>query len=361
MVRNGIRAIALAAVWIVAFGQIAAAQPAANGSGLWVGGQLYISEFQGKALKTSGKPAAGIAFGSPDFSNPSSMAFDSHNNLWIGFFEVAGRIQNQPVVGISRADIAALLSGALVKPIILHSRGGANPFATPFSIAFDAAGDLWVSSEGQKTGLVELTPKQIAKSGAPTPTIFITEANFVPTAIRFDGSDNLWVTRFQSGTTLQQFLRFAPGDRAASGAPNPGLTVDIPNGLHPVDLAFDGSGNLWTAGVIANNEVVEMFSAGDLSGSGEISPTPAVSITSTAFGGPFAGPCIAGIDFDRAGDLWVSTQAANGCSGVNQIVEFTPSQLSGGGDLTPSVVLAQNRRKTNFFSPGPIRFGPTLP
>jgi hypothetical protein len=89
MVRNyrtGIRAIALAAAGIVAFAmQVAGAEPAAIGRGLWVGGTRYFSEFQGKALKSSGIPRARIAFGSNAFFDPTSMTFDRHNNLWAGF------------------------------------------------------------------------------------------------------------------------------------------------------------------------------------------------------------------------------------------------------------------------------------
>jgi hypothetical protein len=61
------------------------------------------------------------------------------------------------------------------------------------------------------------------------------------------------------------------------------------------------------------------------------------------------------------GDLWVSVGTNNDeCEAAQQIIEFTPGQLSTGGDLTPSVTILQNKKQTNLIAPGPIRFGPTL-
>jgi hypothetical protein len=89
-----------------------------------------------------------------------------------------------------------------------------------------------------------------------------------------------------------------------------------------------------------------------------------VSITSSSFGKlNGTGSCIGGIDFDRSGDLWVSVGTDNADCGGNtatEVVEFTPSQLSVGGNLTPSVTIGQNMKKTNLFLLGPISIGPTI-
>lgn len=138
--------------------------------------------------------------------------------------------------------------------------------------------------------------------------------------------------------------------------------MNLPDLVFPVNFAFDGTGNLWLAGSNSHNDVLEMISSSDLGGSGETSPSAAVTITSSAFGNLVGtGSCIGGVDFDRSGDLWVSVGTANAdCEADTQVVEFTPGQLSAGGNLTPAVIIAQNGAKTNLFLPGPISFGPEI-
>jgi len=353
--------------------QIAAAKPAAKPKeepqGLWVGGSQYISEFQGKALKRSGDPRANLAFRSSAYTGPVSITFDTHNNLWAIYY--ASDYNLGSVIELSRADLASLKSGNPVKPKVITP----YPYIFPDQLAFDASGDLWIAaSQDPVSEIIELLPSQIKKSGAPSPTISITSSDFAPGAIRFDASDNLWVVQFQipyEPPNSIQMGRYAAGDRAISGPATPGLIVNLPDFVSVVDFAFDNSGNLWLAGSISPtpywtstiNDTLEMISAADLTGTGEVSPAAAVTITSSAFGIPDSGGgCLGGIDFDRSGDLWVSV-AANypHCPADAQLVEFTPSQLSTGGNLTPSVTISQNAKGTNLFTPGPLRFGPTVP
>jgi len=351
-------ALAMAAILALSI-QIAAAEPAAKEKpqGLWVANENYISGFQGSALERGGEPRPRLSFRIKDYLNPLSMTFDRHNNLWVtslatddGFF---------PILEISPADIASLKSGKPVKRrVVFPERGAVGvPIAPWTSLAFDAAGNLWVSSFATQSGIMEFSPSQIKKS-APSRSILI--AFPFPGPIRFDSSDNLWVS---AGSV--QLWKFAPSDRAASGAPNPGLKVTLPDGFGGVqDFAFDSSGNLWLAGAVfpvtGTVDQIDMISAGDLVGTGEISPPASLTITSSAFGtessGSPGGICLGGIDFDHSGDLWVSTH----CDPDTHLIEFTPDQLSIGGILTPSATIGQNSTKTNLALPGPIRFGPAI-
>jgi len=337
--------------------QIASAKPVETPSALWVTGYDYISEFHGMALKQSGKTVPNLEFGNKSLFNPESIAFDSDQNLWIAY---EGTAKGPPVViEISRGKLASLSGNSVNVKVKLRSKKNTDvPFVLPRSLAFDAADDLWVSDPG-RNGVMELLPDQIKHSGAPTPTILISASNFIPQVIRFDTSDNLWVDEFQS-TNPQQIWQFAPAARAASGTPNPGLVVNLPDGITPVDFAFDSSGDLWLAGSSFSVDTLEMIAADDLSGTGEISPSAAVTITSPAFGTLIGtGSCLGGIDFDVSGDLWVSVGANNpNCDADTQIVEFTPGQLSSGGSLTPSLTINQNGAETNLYLPGPVRFGP---
>jgi len=327
-----------------------------------VAGYQYVSEFQGAALQASGDPPANLVVASSPFEGPLSIAFDSHNGLWITF-EVIPDNFPPSVIGISRGDLNSIKRGKHVTPkVIVTPR-------FPAKLAFDRSDNLWITSDTSVAGklqadIVELRRIQLETTGKHKPKTSITSPGFNPWVMRFDASDNLWIAQFLLASNSVQMLRFAPKDRHASGPARPGLIVNLPYINFVVDFAFDSAGNLWVAGAGSNGDVLEMISAGDLTGTGEVSPTAAMTITSSAFGVlfPSSGSCLGGIDFDNSGDLWVSVGAGDGDCQVNtQLVEFTPSQLSVGGNLAPSVTIGQNPQKTNLFFPGPIRFGPTLP
>jgi len=332
--------------------------------GLWVDGFNYILEYQGRALVRGGEPHPRLKFGNPDFSNAPSIAFDQKRDLWFVYYSDLSALPE--IVEISRGEVAALASGGRIRAKVVLVQIGytTTGLSGPYSIAFDRSGDLWTSVYG-KNGLMEFLPDQIAASGTPTPSIFITAPNFNPRVIRFDDSENLWVTQPVStqAPAPAQVWRFTPSERTASGAPDPSLVVDLPASFAPADIAFDSSGNLWTAGRTTDASVLLMFSAADISGTGEVAPAPSVTITSAAFGVPsiYGGICLSGLDFDSAGGLWLSVQA-NGveCVGNPQIVGFKPDELTSSGDLAPAVVIGQRSKRKRLQLPGAIRFGPKV-
>jgi hypothetical protein len=275
-------------------------------------------------------------------------------NLWITALNNF-RSGDVAIIEVRRADILSLKSGNAAKSRLVTPGGSGIESVGWFGIGFDAAADLFVSNGRDQ--LLQVAPNQLDKR-RPSPLIAISSKYWFPQVLRFDSSDNLWLS-----VGLNQLWKFAPSDRDASGAPNPGVKVDSPNGLGIQDFAFDSSGNLWLAGVLPGIgslvSEIEMISAGDLVGTGEISPLASLTITSSAFGinnAGLGGVCLGGIDFDHSGDLWVSAH----CDPQTHLIEFTPSQLSVGGDLTPSVTISPNSKKTNLASPGPIRFGPVI-
>ncbi len=342
--------------------------------GLWVGQENYNSEFQGKPLKQGGTPGSRVSFSDADGYSANSMAFDPHHNLWIGYQGVTRGDSRVAIVENVVSELAPLRRGkpAREKVVLLSHGSGPHPFENPAGIDFDHAGDLWLSNaagDAGQRGLMEFTPDQIKRSGKPSAAVFLHAEDFVPETLRFDTSDNLWAAQFplpaEPGFTMQ-ISRYSASDRAASGPATPGLVANLPDLTFPVNFAFDRARNLWVAGPGPHGDELAMISASDLSGSGEVSPSAAVIITSSAFGVLVGtGSCIGGIDFDSAGDLWASVGTDNadceGSTGDTSLVEFTPSQLRVGGNLTPSVIIGQNSTETNLFLPGPIRFGPPVP
>ncbi len=356
--RTIIRSLAIAAMLTFAI-PVPAADTAAKPQGLWVGGFQYFSEFQGNALLKSGTPKARLAFRSQVYNGPYSIAFDRHGDLWSVFSSINNSLP-PPAVEITHGDLAALASHGRAKPkLITISTDPTDPLVIPVDIDFDAEGNLWVSDDGRR--VVELLANQLKKTSTQTAALSIASPVASPSKLRFDRSDNLWVVEYPLpfDPSRPMIWRFAPGDRAVSG-PNPSLIVNLPEMLIPADFAFDSAGNMWLAGTASNSDEIEMISASDLIGSGQISPPADVIVTSAAFGSSY--DCIGGIDFDNSGDLWVSvgTDICGAGKVGDQLVEFSPSQLSMGGNLDPIVIIGQNSRKTNLFIPGPLRFGPTV-
>ena len=357
-------ATTLATVCCVLFsvGPVAAKQ--AKQQGLWVGGVRYFSEFQGTALTQSSTPKARLAFGSLDFEGPFSIAFDQNQNMW-AVFQILD-VSPSPALELTRHDFARLRSRHPVKPKlidILRSGSLTGQFVFPTSIGFDATGNLWAVDNARS--VIKLGADQLNQSGTQTAAVTITPQGSTPSNLRFDQSNNLWVVGyplpFDPSKTM--IWRFTPGDRTASGSANPSLIVNLPDQI-PVlgDFAFDNAGDLWIVASGSQGQELEMIAASNLTGSGEISPAAEITITSAAFGTAGAGSCLGGIDFDHSGKLWVSVGTDNAdCSANTQIVAFTPTQLSTGGNLTPSLIIQQNSNRTNLFLPGPIRFGPTVP
>jgi len=335
-------------------------------AGLWVGGSTALSEYQGRILQSGGGKKPNLIITSPDFSDAQSIAFDQAQNLWFSYLTDLSAFPH--IVELTRKQIARIANGGEVRPKVVLGLGiTGDAMLGPDFITFDSAGNLWVADTGAN-GIMELLPAQIAGSGSPTPTISITSINFHPGAVRFDGANNLWVEQFVSTPpappTSAQIWRFAPSDRAASGTANPSLTLDLPDSFFPSDIAFDSGGNLWATGWTTDTKqsFLVKYSAKDLASSGEITPTPSVTIGSVAFGEPSLDPCLAGLDFDAQGDLWASVQANQvDCIGKSQVVELTPDQLQSSGNVNPSVTIAETRVQKHQIFPGPVRFGPRVP
>ena len=147
----------------------------------------------------------------------------------------------------------------------------ASTSSGPSGLAFDSAGDLFVSLNGT---IMKYTP-----DGAGS--IFATTSSTLGGGLAFDSADNLYVTDFSSGS----IEKFTP-QGAQSVFANSGLS-------EPSALAFDSAGNLY----VAND--------GDYSGGPngtitKISPTGAASTFATGFSDA------EGLAFDVSGNLYVA-------------------------------------------------------
>jgi sugar lactone lactonase YvrE len=305
---------------------------------LWVAeqeeGNSELAEFSPGQLTTSGSPSPSLTLSGSGLTAPKDIRFDSGGNLWVD-----NSCFGCSVVEFSVSQLATSGSPAPVTALTpTGSEGG------PTDLAFDASGDLWVSfviaESGSSAGIVEYTPGQLTGSANPAPTVTLLESG-EPSSLTFDSSGGLWVAN--SDFSDPQVVEYAPSELGTSGDPTPGVvvsasaqTLSVPEGM-----AVDQSGDLWVVNA-GDGSVVE-YSAAQLGASGN--PTPVETIT--GLDAPLS------VAFDANGDLWVSNCGGD-CDGTGtadgSIAEFTPSQLTAGGDVAPSVSI------TGLGQPGALAF-----
>jgi sugar lactone lactonase YvrE len=260
-------------------------------------------------------PAATVAADStPSLDNPDGVALDAAGDAWVA------NVDANTLVEYSQAQLAA---GGTPTPVatITATNGSLDQ---PTGVAFDSAGNLWVTNIGSNT-LVEYTPGQLTAGGAQTPPVKITSdgANSLdaPYYLAFDAAGNLWVPNFMANTLVE----FTPDQLAASGGPTPAATISADSGHDlsgPASIEFDSAGDLWTA-AFWSSRLLD-YTPAQLS-TGAPAPTRTLAATS-----PTAAR------FDSAGDLWTTEYHAN------SVVEFNPAQVAAGGTPTPVDTITGN-------------------
>jgi sugar lactone lactonase YvrE len=215
---------------------------------------------------------------SPSSFYPGDIAFDSAGNLW------AGDSQTGDVIKYLAADIQG--SGTLSVSPALTVTGllPANDYLR--ALAFDAAGNLWVlfaSANPPGGSVLKLSAGQLVQSGAPSPTLVLDTSDLSsPMSMAFDAAGNLWVANTNLGPA-PSIVRFDASLLSGTGHVSTDSLVLTSSAIESPDgLAFDESGGLWVtnAGVTANN--ILNFTASQIQGSGTMSITPAIIIGTQA-------------------------------------------------------------------------------
>ncbi len=267
-------------------------------------GNLWVANY-GDNVSELGAPSYGIVKTIHGLS-PFGVAFDHAGSLYVSNTQSSAGVANSGNITIFNAT-----SLASRRPAITNTIGG---LSSPQDIAFDPGGNLWVA-DSYTGNLTEYGAASLASS----PTVVKTFNSKSLTTdlgtfqyLTFDQLGNLWADQGQtnpkaSGPTAVLVQVSAPALLQAS----PTLTKSFNDDWIPGGLAFDSCGDLWVAG------------SGALLGGGGISEFNASSLQGRNPKVSFEIPTSASaLTFDAGGDLWASQF-------TGKILEYSVSSLGG--------------------------------
>ena len=201
---------------------------------------------------TSNTPSAdpaGLAF-------PRGLVFDENGNLWVAdtsnsrVLEFVPPFMNGMSYSLELGKTIGLGTGACSSP----DRGLCNPTA----LAFDSNGDLWVVDNNNNRILKYTQPFTATES----PAIVLGQPDFVsktlgagpanlnyPWGLAFDVAGNLWVSDALNWRVLQYKPPFSNGEAATLVLGLPDFTSPSPSNLqvamsNPREIVFDKGGDL---------------------------------------------------------------------------------------------------------------------
>ncbi len=283
-------------------------------SGLWTvagvsGALVRLDPIQ---LVDTGKriPASVLTTPSAGLATVSAVAFADDGTLWVASQD------DSALLGFFPGTLGG--SGVRTADVIISSNHGS--LSAPAGLAFDRAGQLWVTNSGNGT-IVRFDPAQLV-SGAPTPAVTISGLSH-PTGVAIDRVGGMWFTDRVANTVS----RFTFGELARSGTPQPTVAIRSTGGSlsSPTGIAIDSSGALWVAN--AQTSTLASFGFDQIRDSG--ATVPRVLISSNVVGSMVFPE---GLAFDSAGSLWVVSIGG-------ELSKFTIDQLAATGNPVPSVHL----------------------
>jgi sugar lactone lactonase YvrE len=291
--------------------------PVPTSGKLWVGignapddsSMLGFEPASVAATRTSVADVAANTGGSDGFT------FDRAGNMWV----LGGTAADPPLARYRAVSFAS--DGDKDPDVIIDSLSFGASIPGPKVVAFDGAGNLWVSvvADGK---VVMFTAAQIAVTGHPTATVERTGIGS-PQGLAFDSAGNLWVAAQDD----EALIRIDAANLATSGSGGDlAITVQTPSDiktLRPVGLAFDGTGNLW----VNHEGTIVRIPVADQAGTGAKTIMPTIQITTDTLTLPV------GIAFDQDGGLWFAHEAG-------KFARLGPTQLGASGEVTPEVIVS---------------------
>ena len=197
---------------------------------------------------------AANTFGSDGFT------FDPWGNLWV----IGGTTADEQIARYPAAQFAT--GGAKTPDIVIN--GVSSSIPGPKVLAFDIAGNLWVSVVADNK-VVKFTADDLSET-VPTASVELTGID-APAGLAFDFDGNLWVAANGSST----IMRIDANQLAASGSgADLTITAETPSPVigtlgNPLGIAFDGD-DLW----VNYDGILARLTPADLTGVGTKTVTP---------------------------------------------------------------------------------------
>ena len=197
---------------------------------LWAAVSGAIVGFTPSQRTASGSPTPDVTL-TGSASHPvgaaHQLAFDASGGLWLANLGGA-------VLRFSPSQLAT--GGALEPDVVLESNG--TSLNNPRGVAFDASGSLWVAC-WSGNAVEKFRPQDIAVSGTPDPFVRLTGVGVNPLRLAFDNAGNLWLSSNYDPTFSHggHVGMIAAADLVASGTPPLGASFTSVGG-------FDSGGTL---------------------------------------------------------------------------------------------------------------------
>ncbi len=318
------------------------------------------------SLSASGTPAANAVIQSSggyfsSLKTPDAVTFDSSNNLWSTNCH-GGPDSQGSITEFTLAQLQSLHNNNSPTPItVVYNNPILGSLDCPTGSTFDQSGNLWVANNGTSNGgpahLAGFGSAQLSGYTNVQPQTSIYGGGLSdPLGMAFDPGHNLWVADLHAGNNGALF-KYSADQLSTGGIQVPNLIVSSASLRQPETVVVDQLGNLWT--VNCGNATLQMFTAGDLAGSGTIKPVPQVTIdTANSSSADAQGlDCKEGLALDSSGGLWVANYYSEN---FGSLVRFAPEQLLKSGNPAPEVLIDSTSTGSNISRPFLIGFGPAI-